>query len=135
MLFLRLFLAFAAHTKNGLISVPVMIALVIYLVFHIILTRRVFGGQLYAVGGNADAAYAAGINTSRVIIRAYVTSSVLAALAGVILAARLNSVPTSLGQGEVFSVMAASVVGGVSMLGGRGNLIGALGGVLFAVIH
>jgi ribose/xylose/arabinose/galactoside ABC-type transport system permease subunit len=128
--FSPVFLAFAAHTKNGLISVPVMIALVIYIVFHIILSRRVFGRQLYAVGGNVDAAYAAGINTNRVIIRAYVTSSVLAALAGIILAARLNSVPTSLGQGVVFSVMAASVVGGVSMWGGRGNLVGALGGVL-----
>ena len=128
--FSPVFLAFSAHTKDGLISVPVIIALVIYIIFHIILSRRVFGRRVYAVGGNADAAYAAGINTNRTIIRVYVTSSALAALSGIILAARLNSVTTSLGQGMVFSVMAASVVGGVSMMGGRGNLIGALGGVL-----
>jgi ribose/xylose/arabinose/galactoside ABC-type transport system permease subunit len=128
--FPKVFLAFAAHTKDGLISVPVLIMLGIYIVFHIILSRRVFGRKMYAVGGNAEAAFAAGINTSRTLMRVYVTSGVLAALSGIILAARLNSVPTSLGQGMVFEVMAAAVVGGVSMLGGRGNLIGALGGVL-----
>jgi ribose/xylose/arabinose/galactoside ABC-type transport system permease subunit len=124
------FRAFAAHTKDGLVSVPVIIMLLTYVVFHIILSRRVFGRQVYAVGGNPDAAYAAGINTNKTIVRVYITAGVLAALSGIILAARLDSVPTSLGSGMVFEVMAAAVVGGVSMFGGRGNLIGAMGGVL-----
>ena len=124
------FRAFAAHSKSGLISVPVIIMDCIFLIFHIILSKRVFGRKLYAVGGNADAAYAAGINVNRVVIRSYITSGSLAALGGLILAARLNSVPTTLGEGMVFEVFAAAVIGGVSMQGGRGNLIGALGGVL-----
>lgn len=125
-----IFRAFAAHTKDGLISVPVIIMLVTFIIFHIILSKRVFGRKLYAVGGNVDAAYAAGINVNKVIIRSFLTSGFLAALSGLILAARLNSVPTSLGQGMVFDVFAAAVIGGVSLQGGRGNLIGALGGVL-----
>lgn len=124
------FLAFAAHTPDGLISVPVLIMLATYIIFHTILSKRVFGRKVYATGGNSEAAYAAGINTSAILVRVYVTTGVLAALSGIILASRLDSVPTSLGQGMVFEVMAASVVGGVSMWGGRGNLIGALGGVL-----
>lgn len=128
--FSPVFLSFAAHSKNGLISVPVLIMLVVYTIFHIILSKRIFGRKMYAVGGNAEAAYAAGINTNWTVVRVYVTSSVLATLGGIILSARLNSVTTSLGQGMVFAIMAAAVVGGVSMWGGRGNLIGALGGVL-----
>jgi len=125
-----IFRAFAAHTKDGLISVPVIIMLITFIIFHIILSKRVFGRQLYAVGGNVDAAYAAGINVNKVIIRSFLTSGFLAALSGLILAARLNSVPTSLGEGMAFEVFAAAVIGGVSLQGGRGNLIGALGGVL-----
>ncbi len=124
------FRAFAAHTKDGLISVPVLIMLATYLIFHTILSKRVFGRQIYAVGGNPDAAFAAGINVNKTVVLAYVISGGLAALGGIILAARLNSVPTTLGDGMVFQVMAASVIGGVSMQGGRGNLLGALGGVL-----
>jgi ribose/xylose/arabinose/galactoside ABC-type transport system permease subunit len=128
--FSPVFLSFAAHSKNGWISVPVIIMLVVYIIFHTILSKRPFGRKMYAVGGNSEAAYAAGINTKWTVIRVYLTSSLLATLGGIILAARLNSVTTSLGQGMVFEIMAAAVVGGVSMWGGRGNLIGALGGVI-----
>lgn len=128
--FSKVFLSFAAHSANGWISVPVIIMLVTYIVFHTILSRRPFGRKMYAVGGNSEAAYASGINTTRTVFRVYLTSSLLATLGGIILAARLNSVTTSLGSGMVFEIMAAAVVGGVSMWGGRGNLIGALGGVI-----
>jgi ribose/xylose/arabinose/galactoside ABC-type transport system permease subunit len=82
------------------------------------------------VGGNLRAARASGINVDRVIISAYVWSGLLAAFAGLILAGRLDSVTTNLGQGMVFTVFAAAVVGGVSLQGGRGSMIGALGGLL-----
>lgn len=124
------FRAFAAHSKGGLISVPVILMFITFAIFHIILSKRVYGRQLYAVGGNEDAAYASGINVNKVVIRSYVMSGLLAAFCGIILAARLNSVPTTLGEGMVFEVFAAAVIGGISMQGGRGNLIGALGGVL-----
>ncbi len=124
------FRSFAAHTQDGLVSAPVILMLVVYAVFHIILSRRVFGRQIYAVGGNEDAAFASGINVNKVVMGAYMVSGFLAALGGIVLAARLNSVPTTLGEGMVFEVFAAAVIGGVSLQGGRGNLIGALGGVL-----
>jgi ribose/xylose/arabinose/galactoside ABC-type transport system permease subunit len=124
------FRLFAAHSKDGLFSVPVAIMIGMFLIFHVILSKRVFGRQLYAVGGNPDAAYAAGIDVNKVVVRSYITSGILAALGGIVLAARLNSVPTTLGEGMVFEVFAAAVIGGVSMQGGRGNLIGALGGAL-----
>ncbi len=59
-----MFLGFAWHSKDGLISVPVIIMLLIYIIFHIILSKRIFGRKVYAVGGNAEAAYAAGINVN-----------------------------------------------------------------------
>jgi ribose/xylose/arabinose/galactoside ABC-type transport system permease subunit len=124
------FRIFAAHTKDGWISVPVIIMIVSYIVFHLVLSRSVFGRQIYAVGGNKEAAYVAGTNVNSVVLKAFVLSGLLSALAGLILSARLNSAPTTLGEGMVFEVTAAAVVGGVSLQGGRGNLIGALGGVL-----
>ena len=128
--FPEVFRIFAAHTKDGWISAPVVIMIVSYIIFHIVLSRTVFGRQVYAVGGNEEAAYVAGINVDKVVLKAFVLSGFLAALAGLILSARLNSAPTTLGEGMVFEVCAAAVVGGVSLQGGRGNLIGALGGVL-----
>lgn len=121
---------FAANTMGGFVSVPVILMFACFIFFYVILSRRVFGRQLYAVGGNADAAFIAGININKVVIKAFVISGLLAALGGLVLSARLNSTPTSLGEGMVFEVFAAAVIGGISLKGGRGNLIGALGGVL-----
>lgn len=121
---------FAAHTKSGLISVPILLMLFCYVVFSTILYRQKFGRHLYAVGGNIDAAYTSGVNVSKVITKAFLISGFLAALSGLVLSSRLNSVPTTLGKGMVFEVMAAAVIGGISLQGGRGSLLGALGGVL-----
>jgi len=124
------FRIFAAHTQNGLLAAPVIIMFACYIIFHIVLSSTVFGRQIYSVGGNEDAAFAAGINVRWVSSKAFILSGFLAALGGIVLSARLNSAPTTLGEGMVFEVFAAAVIGGVSMQGGRGNLIGALGGVL-----
>jgi ribose/xylose/arabinose/galactoside ABC-type transport system permease subunit len=121
---------FAANIGGGILSVPIFLMLAAYIVFHVILSRRVFGRQVYAVGGNSEAAWVAGINVNRVVTLAFVLSSVLATVGGLVLSARLNAAPTTLGEGMVFEVFAAAVIGGVSLQGGRGNLIGALGGVL-----
>ena len=121
---------FAANTMGGFVSTPIILMLSCYIFFHVILSRRVFGRQLYAVGGNSDSAFIAGININKVVIKAFVISGCLAALGGLVLSARLNSTPTTLGKGMVFEVFAAAVIGGVSLKGGRGNLFGALGGVL-----
>lgn len=88
------------------------------------------GRALYAIGGNADAARAAGIRTDRVALIVLIIGSVLAALAGLLMVGRLGSVGANQGQGMIFTTFAAAVIGGVSLNGGKGTLFGALCGVL-----
>jgi simple sugar transport system permease protein len=89
-----------------------------------------FGRSLYAIGGNVDAAKAAGIRTDRVLWIALISASVLAALGGLLLSGRLASVAASQGNGAIFTVFAAAVIGGVSLNGGKGTMFGALTGIL-----
>jgi ribose/xylose/arabinose/galactoside ABC-type transport system permease subunit len=88
------------------------------------------GRALYAIGGNIDAARAAGIRTDRVVWAVLVIGSTLAAVAGMLMTGRLGSVASAQGQGMIFIVFAAAVVGGISLNGGKGTLFGALCGVL-----
>jgi ribose/xylose/arabinose/galactoside ABC-type transport system permease subunit len=88
------------------------------------------GRAIYAVGGNAEAARAAGIRTDRVVWVVFMVGSVLAALAGLLLTGRLGSVAAAQGQGLIFQVFAAAVIGGVSLEGGKGTIFGALCGVI-----
>jgi len=88
------------------------------------------GRALYAIGGNVDAARAAGIRTDRVMWFTLVIASTLAALGGLLLAGRLASVSASQGTGGIFTVFAAAVIGGVSLNGGKGSMFGAFTGVL-----
>lgn len=88
------------------------------------------GRAVYAIGGNADAARAAGIRTDRVVWIVLIGGSCLAALAGLLLAGRLGSIAAAQGQGLIFTVFAAAVIGGISLEGGKGTIFGALTGVL-----
>src|SRR6266498_1943275 len=88
------------------------------------------GRAIYAVGGNAEAARAAGIRTDRVAWVVFMVGSLLAALAGLLLTGRLGSVAAAQGQGLIFQVFAAAVIGGVSLEGGKGTIFGALCGVI-----
>jgi simple sugar transport system permease protein len=88
------------------------------------------GRALYAIGGNVDAARAAGIRTDRVLWLTLVVASALAALAGLLLSGRLASVAAAQGSGDIFTVFAAAVIGGVSLNGGKGSIFGAFTGVL-----
>ena len=101
-----------------------------FLVGHVILKHHRFGRELYAIGGNRDAAVASGIDAGRRIRQVYVLSGVLAALAGWMLAGRVVSVQVNLGEGFIFTVFAGTVIGGVSLQGERGTMLDALGGVL-----
>jgi ribose/xylose/arabinose/galactoside ABC-type transport system permease subunit len=112
------------------VPIPAILLIVSFIIAHIVISRRPFGRELYAIGGNKEAALASGINVNRRVMQVFVISSVLATFAGWVLAARLGSVITNLGQGMVFDCFAAAVIGGVSLQGGRGTMIGALGGVL-----
>ncbi|WP_214106598.1 ABC transporter permease [Acrocarpospora catenulata] len=88
------------------------------------------GRALYAIGGNADAARAAGIRVDRVLWVVFIVGGTLAALAGVLETGRLGGISANQGVGWIFMVFAAAVIGGVSMDGGKGTILGALTGVL-----
>ena len=88
------------------------------------------GRALYAIGGNIDAARAAGIRTDRVLWLTLITASMLAALGGLLLSGRLASVAAAQGNGDIFKVFAAAVIGGISLNGGKGSMFGAFTGVL-----
>jgi simple sugar transport system permease protein len=88
------------------------------------------GRRIYALGGNAEAARAAGIRTQRLTIGLFVLGGVLAALGGLLLSTRIASVTANQGSNLIFTVFAASVIGGVSLNGGRGSIMGAATGVL-----
>lgn len=89
-----------------------------------------YGRAIYAIGGNAEAARAAGIRVERVTSVVYVAASALAALAGLLLSGRLGAVTAQQGSNLIFTTFAAAVIGGISLNGGKGSLLGALAGVL-----
>lgn len=116
----------------GVVPVSLIVAAVIFALAGLFLRYHRLGRAIYAVGGNLAAARAAGIKVDRVRIGVYVAGSVLAALGGLMEAGRVSSVASTQGYGEgiIFSVFAAAVIGGVSLRGGRGNMVGAASGVI-----
>jgi ribose/xylose/arabinose/galactoside ABC-type transport system permease subunit len=116
--------------------VPTLIMLVVYAVSWFTLAHTPFGRHVYAVGGNAEAARLAGINTSRVTVLVYVISGGLAALSGAILASRMSSGQPNAGLMFELEVIAAVVVGGTSLFGGRGGIVGTFfGAMLIGVLR
>ncbi|GAB3962910.1 ABC transporter permease [Actinoallomurus acanthiterrae] len=108
----------------------IWICLVLYAVAIAVTGYTRFGRALYAIGGNADAARAAGIRVDRMLWGTLVVASALAALGGLLLTGRLASVAASQGNGAIFTVFAAAVIGGVSLNGGKGTIFGAFTGIL-----
>jgi ribose transport system permease protein len=109
---------------------PIIIAGFVFVVVSIMLRRTRYGEYIYLLGDNPVAARLAGINTDRMITLVYVISGLCAALAGLILIARLDSAQPVIGQGYEFNAIAAVVVGGTSFSGGEGTLFGTLLGTL-----
>jgi simple sugar transport system permease protein len=118
--------------QNSLAGVPLSVWLCVglFLAFGGALGFTRWGRSLYAIGGNVDAARAAGIRTDRVIVTTLILASVLAALGGMLLSGRLASVAANQGNGDIFTVFAAAVIGGVSLNGGKGTMFGAFTGIL-----
>ena len=104
--------------------------ILMFIVGHVVTRYRRFGRNMYAVGSNRAAAEASGIDSQRVILAVYIVSGLFAALAGLLEAGRMDSATPRMGAGMIFSVQAAAVIGGISLFGGRGTMIGAFGGVL-----
>lgn len=122
--------------QAGVLGVPfaVIIMAIVYIAGWFLLNRTVFGRQLYAIGGNAEAARLSGIPVRRVIMATYVISGLCAGIAGLIVASRLESAVPDLGSGYELNAIAAIVLGGTSLMGGRGSLVGTLIGALFIAV-
>ncbi len=114
----------------GPIPMPIIVAAVSFIAGYLLLTRTRMGMNLYALGNNPIAAHYTGIATSNYITFVYVLAGALAALAGMILVARLDSAQPTAGISYEFDAIAAVVVGGTSFAGGEGSLMGTLLGVL-----
>ena len=125
---------FVGTGSLGPIPMPIVIASFAFLASYILLTRTRVGEYIFALGNNPVAARYAGIATDRYTSFVYATSGLLAALAGMILVARLNSAQPTAGAGYEFDAIAAVVVGGTSFAGGEGGLGGTMLGVLVIAV-
>ncbi len=112
------------------VPVPVWIMVVVFVVFGLLLARTRFGRYVYATGDNAEAARLSGIPTVQVKILAFVLSGSLAALAGFIITARLSTAEPTAGTGLELEAIAAVIIGGTSLAGGRGDMLGTVVGAL-----
>ncbi|HWC83226.1 MAG TPA: ABC transporter permease [Pseudonocardiaceae bacterium] len=110
------------------VPVPVWLMIVVFVVSGLLLARTRFGRYVYATGDNGEAAKLSGIPVHRVKIWAFVLSGLLAALAGFIVTARLSTAEPTAGTGLELEAIAAVIIGGTSLAGGRGNLIGTIVG-------
>lgn len=116
------------------IPIPVIILVVTLVIFWFILHKTTFGRKIYATGSNAKCANLVGVNTSKTKISVYAISGFLSALAGLIMISRLDSAQPTLGDGYELDAIAAVALGGTSMSGGRGKIIGTFAGVLIIAV-
>ena len=114
----------------GLIPYAVIIMIIMYIIFTVVMRKSRYGTHMYAVGGNQEAANLSGINVERIILKVYLINGLIAAIGGIILTSRLTAASANNGLGFEFNGIAAAVVGGASMKGGKSTplrtLIGAL---------
>jgi D-xylose transport system permease protein len=121
--------AIANHSRGFPFAGLLVVALIVFWTY--VAKRTTFGRHVYAVGGNAEAARRAGINVARIRILVFMISGTMAALGGIVFASRLNSVDLTAGSGPVLlDAIAAAVIGGTSLFGGRGFVRAALLGAL-----
>jgi len=113
------------------IPVPVIIMLLTFLVFHFITRRTVFGRSVYAIGGNEEAARLSGISIMRTRLMIFGVTGFLAALAGVLISSRIMSGSSNIAEGLEFEVIAAVIIGGTNLMGGKGSIWGTFLGVIF----
>lgn len=117
------------------VPTPFIVMIIVYVVMWIVLDKTKYGSHVYAVGGNAEAARLAGINVKGVLLSVYVIAGLCAGLAGCIFAARVVSAQPTAGDGYEMDAIAAAVLGGTSLMGGKGKIPGTLiGAIIFGVL-
>lgn len=112
------------------LPVPIYIMVTVGIVMFVLMNRTRFGRHAISIGGNAEAARVCGVNVKRVRLGVYATMGVCAAIAGIILTGRAASAQVAAGQGMEMDTIAAVVIGGTSMKGGNGNIVGTVIGCL-----
>lgn len=112
------------------IPLPILITVLVFGLAYYLLTQTRIGRYVYAVGGNEDTSRLSGLNTDKVKLFVYTVSGVLAAVAGLIVTSRLSSAQPTAGTGYELDAIAAVVLGGTSLVGGKGKILGTVIGVL-----
>lgn len=125
--------AFKVYGQGQTLNIPnlIIIAFVIVIIGDILMRRSALFRQIYYVGGNEDAARLSGINVDRVKLGVYTLSGLLAALAGVLSVSRFTVADPGAGSGEELRIIAACIIGGCSLKGGKGTVLGGLLGLIF----
>ena len=118
----------------GFIPAPVIIMAVLYVLAFIVLNKTRLGLYAYSIGGNEEATRLSGVNTDKYKIIIYAISGLTAAISGLVLASRLRSAQPLAGLTYELDVIAACVIGGISLTGGSGSLVGTLGGALVITV-
>lgn len=120
-------------SQYRIFTIPVMVyvAFIIFIIFEFLLRKNVYFRQNYYIGGNTRAAELVGIKVKKVITLNYVLVAVMAALAGIFSAARFGNAYTSAGTDTAFILVIAVIVGGASLYGGRGSVLGSMFGLIF----
>ena len=114
----------------GVVPIAAIITLSVFVVAWVVLSRSVFGAEVYAVGANRPAARLAGIPVGRTLAAVYIIAGALSGLGGVVLTGRLDSAQPIAASGLELNAIAAVVIGGASLFGGKGSMLGTLLGVL-----
>ncbi len=112
------------------VPIQIFIMLIMFVIAHIVLKKTVYGNRVYATGGNERAARLSGINTKNTRLIAFIIQGVCCAVAAIIALTYLNSVTTTSGEGREMDSIAAVILGGAALSGGRGTIIGSFIGVL-----
>ena len=127
-------MAFIGRGYVGPIPVSVIIMIVIYIVIQFISQKTKLGRNFYAIGANSEAAFFAGINIKKYYCIAFMLAGIFAALGGIVLMSRLDSVAITNGNLYEFDAVIASIIGGISLTGGKGKIIGAMFGSIFLIL-
>lgn len=123
---------------ESFLGIPIIIWImaVLFVVNHIILSKTIFGRQVYLTGGNREAAIYSGIRVDRIKVIVFTISGMMAAISGMLLSSRLSSAQTNAGTGYELDAIAAVVLGGTSLAGGVGTIVGTiLGALIIGVIN
>lgn len=116
---------------NKTIPVCVVLMLILYIIAQFVTSKTRIGRSLYAVGGSREAAFFSGINVKRIHFGTFVLGGILSTFGGLVLMSRLNSVAVTNGQNYEFDAVISSIIGGVSLAGGKGYVLGTMFGCIF----